>query len=70
MKTVFIYHEAVSKLVFIKISFITKIIVNRKFFCYLLILSFIAKSIVYRRNYHRRQNLIVYRKNYCLLWKL
>ena len=65
-----IYHEAVSKLVFMKISFIIKIIVNRQTFPYLLILSFIVKIIVYRRNYCRRQNIIVYRQNHCSSWKL
>ena len=37
LKTVVIYHEAVSKLVFVKISFSIKIIVNRQTFHYLLI---------------------------------
>ena len=46
MKTVVIYHEAVLKLVFMKISFIIKIIVNRQTFRYLLILSFIVEIIV------------------------
>ena len=69
MKTVLIYHKAVSKLVFMKISFIIRIIFNRQTFRYLLILSFIVKIIVYRRNY-RRQNIIVYRQNHCLSWKL
>ena len=70
MKTVFIYHEAVLKLVFMKILFIIKIIVNRQTLCYLLILSSIVKIIVYRRNYRRRQNIIVYHKNHCSSWKL
>ena len=62
MKTVVIYHEAaVSKFAFMKILFIIKIIVNRQTFCYLLILSFIIKIIVYYGNYHRRQNIIAYR---------
>ena len=61
MKTGVIYHEAVSKLVFMKISFIIKIIVHHQTFCYLLILSFIVKIIVYRRSCHRCQNIIVYR---------
>ena len=60
MKTAVIYHEAVSKLVFMKILFIIKIIVNCQFFCYLLILLFIVKIIVYRQNYRRYQNIIVY----------
>ena len=70
MKTVLIYHEAVSKLVFMKISFIIKIIVNHQTFRYLLILSFIAKIIVYCRNYCRCQNIIVYRQNHRSSWKL
>ena len=70
MKTVVIYHEAVSKLVFMKISFIIKIIVNSQTFLYLLILSFIVKIIVHRRNYRRRQNTIVYRQNHRSSWKL
>ena len=61
MKTVVIYHEAVLKLVFMKISFIIKIIVNLQTFCNLLILSFTVKIIVYHRYYRRRQNIIVYR---------
>ena len=65
MKTVVIYHEAVSKLVFLKISFIIKIIVNRQIFCYLLILQFIVQIIVYRPNYRGHQNIIVYRQNHC-----
>ena len=70
MKTVVIYHETVSKLVFMKISFIIKIIVNRQAFCNLLILSFIVKIIIYRRNYRPRQNIIEYRQNHCSSWKL
>ena len=70
MKTVVVYHKAVSKLVFMEISLIIKIIVNRQTFRYLLILSFIVKIIVYRRNYCRRQNIIVYRQNHCSSWKL
>ena len=58
MKTVLIYHEAA---VFMKILFIIKITTNRQTFCYLLILSFIIKIIVYYGNYLRRQNIIVYR---------
>ena len=69
MKTVVIYHEAVSKLVFMKISYI-KIIVNRQTFRHLLILSFIVKIIVYRRNYRRSYNIIVYHQNHRLSWKL
>ena len=61
MKTVVIYHEAVSKLVFMKISFIIKIIFNLQTFCYLLIFSFTVKIKVYHRDYRRRQNIIVYR---------
>ena len=49
MKTVLIYHEAVLKLVFMKILFIIKIIVNCQTFHYLLILLFIVKIIVYRQ---------------------
>ena len=64
MITVVIYHEAVQKLVFMKISFIIKIIVNRQTFRYLLILLFIVKIIVLHRNYRRRQNIIVYRQNH------
>ena len=60
MKKVVIYQEAVSKLVFMKILFIIKIIVNCHFFCYLLILLFIVKIIVYCQNYRRCQNIIVY----------
>ena len=70
MKTVIIYHEAVSKLVFMKISFIIKIIVNRQTFSYLLILSFIVKILAYCRNYHCDQNIIVYRQNHHSSWKL
>ena len=70
MKAVVIYHEAVSKLVFMKILFIIKIILNRQTFRYLFILSFIVIFIAYRRNYHRRQNVIVYRQNHCSSWKL
>ena len=69
METVVIYHEAVSKLVFMKISIIIKIIVNRQTFRSLLILSFIVKITVYRGNYRHRQNIIVYRQNR-LSWKL
>ena len=47
MKTVVIYHEAVSKLVFMKISFTIKII-DRQTFHYLLILSFMIEIIIYR----------------------
>ena len=54
MKTVVIYHEAVSKLVFMKISFIIKIIVNSQTFHYLLILSFLVKIVICLRNYRRR----------------
>ena len=70
MKTDVIYHEAVSRLVFMKISFIIKIIVNCQTFRYLLILLFIVKIIIYCRNYRRRQNIIVYRQNHCSSWKL
>ena len=70
MKTVLIYHEAVLKLVFMKISFIIKIIVNRQTFHYLLILLFLVRIIVYRRNDVRRQNIIVYHQNHCSSWKL
>ena len=70
MKTIVIYHKAVSKLVFMKILFIIKIIVNCQTFRDLLILWFIIKIIVYRRNYRRRQNIIVYRQNCCPSWKL
>ena len=61
MKTVVVYREAVSKLVFMKILFIIKISVNRQIFRYLLILPFIVEIIVYRRIYRRRQKIIVYR---------
>ena len=70
MKTVVIYHEAVSKLAFMKISFIIKIIVNRQAFRNLLTVSFIAKIIIYRRNYRPRQNIIEYRQNHHSSWKL
>ena len=50
MKTVVIYHEAVSKLIFMKISFIIKIMINGHIFHYLLILSFILEIIVYLWN--------------------
>ena len=70
MKAVVIYHEAVSKLVFMKILFIIKIILNRQTFRYLFILSFIVIFIAYRRNYRRRQNVIVYRQNHRSSWKL
>ena len=70
MKTVIISHEAVSKLVFMKISFIIKIIVNHQTFCFLLILLFIVKIIVYCRNYYCHQNIIVYRQDCSLSWKL
>ena len=70
MKAVVIYHEAVSKLVFMKISFIIKITVNRETFRYLLILLFIVKIIVYRCNYPFRQNIIVHRLNHSSSWKL
>ena len=60
MKTVVVYREAVSKLVFMKILFIIKITVNRQIFRYLLILPFIVKIIVYRRICRRRQKIIVY----------
>ena len=70
MKTVVIYHEAVSKLVFMKKSFIIKIIVNRQTFRYLLMLSFIVKIIVYRQNYRRRYNIMVYHQNHRSSWKL
>ena len=70
MKTVVIYHKALSKLVFMKISFIIKIIFNSQTFCYLLILSFIVKIIVYRQSYHRCQKIIVCSQNYLLSSKL
>ena len=70
MKTVVIYHEAVSKLVFMKISFIVQIIVDRQTFHYLLFLSFIVKIIVYLRNNRRRQNIIMYRQSHRSSWKL
>ena len=70
METVVIYHEAVSKLVFMKISFIIKIIVNRETFRYLLVLLFIVKIIVYRCNYPFCQNIIVHRLNHSSSWKL
>ena len=70
MITVVIYHEAVQKLVFMKISFIIKIIVNRQTFRYLLILLFMVKIIVLHRNYRCRQNIIVYRQNHRSLWLL
>ena len=60
MKTVVVYREAVSKLVFMKILFIIKITVNRQIFRHLLILPFIVNIIVYRRIYRRRQKIIVY----------
>ena len=63
MKTVIIYHEAVSKLIFMRISFIVKIIVHRQTFRYLLFLSFIVKIIVYLRNNRRCQNIIMYRQS-------
>ena len=70
MKTGVIYHEAVSKLLFMKISFIIKIIAYRQTFRYLLILSFIVKIIVYCRSYRHRQNIVVYRQNHRSSWKL
>ena len=51
MKTVVIYHEAVPKLVS-NVSLFIDLIVK---------IDFIVKIIVYGRNYHRRQNIIVYR---------
>ena len=53
-----------------QVSFIIKIIVNRQTFHYLLILSFIVKILVYRRNCRRRQNIIVYCQNHRSSWKL
>ena len=58
MKAVIIYHEAVSKLVFMKTSFISKIIVNRQTF------SLFIDLIVYRQNYSLLPKLMPL-SNYC-----
>ena len=64
MKTGVIYHEAVSKLVFMKISFIIKIIVHHQTFCYLLILSFIVEVVIAVKILSYTVKIIVYHGNY------